>query len=417
MKRERCCVKELRFRVGVLNSHPIQYFAPLYRELEQTKDIHPIVYYCSRQGLDAYRDEGFGDARVQWDIPLLEGYESHFLPNLSHAERIGGFATLVNPQIVSRLRGDRLDALLVHGHAHATELMAIAAARLLGIPLFFRSDSSARTRRNALKERLRAPLVDSLYALFDGFLTIGTENERYYARHGVPPHKMFRAPMAVDDAWIKARLVPRAERGAFRRKNGLQPESCTILFASKMLARKRAGDLLEAYRRLREGHDSAQLILIGDGEQRSMLERTVDERHIPDVHLLGFRNQSELPAWFSAADVVVLPSEQEPWGLVVNEAMMAGTPVIATTEVGAAVDLIRPAETGFTYSAGDVGALADLLRLIVRDPDATRRMGAAAARQMERWNNASTIEGIRCALRKTSTPPKTEPRSSRAGSR
>jgi glycosyltransferase involved in cell wall biosynthesis len=384
-----------RFRLGILNSHPIQYFAPLYRKLAGTDDIEPIVFYCSRQGLEAYRDEGFGDVRVQWDTPLVGGYESHFLKNYSRAPRIGGFATLINPSIVTEIRRARLDALLIHGHAHLTEILGILAGSAFGVPLLFRSDSNVSTRRAPSRERIRRPLVSLLYRSFCGFLTIGTSNREYYAAHGVPERKMFHSPMAVDETTILSRVV--SDRAAFLAENGL-PDLFPIVFASKMLPRKRVEDLVDAYGALRRSGVRAQLILIGDGARREAVEHKVAVERIPDVSMLGFRNQTELPAWLSIAGVFVLPSEQEPWGLAVHEAMIAGAPVIATNEVGAALDLVVPGVTGFRYEAGDVAALSELLRACAMEPEKSRAMGRAARDLIAGWGYDATIEGIRSAL-------------------
>lgn len=386
-------------RLGILNSHPIQYFTPLYQRLGETADIEPLVYFCSRQGLQSYRDAGFGDVEVRWDIPLLDGYASRFLNNWSPAPRVGGRLSLVNPSIVTALRGDRLDALLVHGHAYATDLMATATARALGVPLLMRSDANISKRRSALVSRIRPAVLNAYYRLFDGFLTIGTCNEAYYRYHGVPEHKMFRTPMAVDGDRIEAASLPRSAHGAFKRDHGLEADLPLIFYAAKMQHGKRVTDLLLAFDALTRQGGVAQLAFAGDGVEREALEALIAERRPPRVHVLGFLNQSELPAWMSAADVLVLPAEQEAWGLVVNEAMHAATPVISTRDVGASLDLIEDGVTGFVYDAGDVSQLAHHLSSIVSAPEEAYAMGLEARDRMrQHWSYSASIRGIRRAL-------------------
>src|SRR6185503_10281762 len=117
-------------KLAVLNTHPIQYFAPLYRRLAQEPDLDLTVYFCSRQGLDEYLDEGFGE-RFKWDTSLLDGYRHKFLPNLRRRDQVTGFLSLINFGIIRELRRNRYDALLVNGHNHASYLIAMVAAKLM----------------------------------------------------------------------------------------------------------------------------------------------------------------------------------------------------------------------------------------------------------------------------------------------
>src|SRR5260370_36451919 len=98
------------YRLAVLNSHPIQYFAPLYRRLSKHPEIDLTVYYYCRQGAEGYFDPGFGRT-IQWDVPLLEGYNYQFLQNLRKGETVDGFASLINPEIVREIRNGRYDAI------------------------------------------------------------------------------------------------------------------------------------------------------------------------------------------------------------------------------------------------------------------------------------------------------------------
>ena len=115
------------YRLAVLNSHPIQYFAPLYRRIAQSPDIDITVYYCSRQGLDSgYVDPGFGRA-IAWDVPLLEGYRHKFLRNLWGDLGVKSFLGLLNPGIISEIRRGHFDAIILHGHNFATNMLALLA--------------------------------------------------------------------------------------------------------------------------------------------------------------------------------------------------------------------------------------------------------------------------------------------------
>ena len=177
------------------------------------------VLYCSRQGLDAYQDEGFGGIEVEWDIPLLDGYKSVFLKNWSRKPVVGGLTSLINPGIVSVLARERPDALIVHGYSHLTTLMAIAAARLLMIPIFMRGDANPLDARYANphtpKNRLRQKNRELIFSFVSGYLAIGTRNRQFYLNHGVCPDRIFLAPFSVDNDYFREHMLLAHEREGF----------------------------------------------------------------------------------------------------------------------------------------------------------------------------------------------------------
>lgn len=396
------------YRVAVVNSHPIQYFAPLYRRLASESDIDLTVYFCSRAGLEVYEDAGFGGEEIAWDIPLVEGYDHVFLSNLGGERPPGGFWSLVNTSIIPELRSERYDAVWLHGHAYATDHLAALGARAAGSALFMRCDTHLGLDRPLLRRVLRGPVMTAFYRLFDACLAIGSRNAEFYRRHRVPERKIFPVPYAVDNDHFRAGSRTARERPAnARRTLGLPPrEVPVVLFLSKLTRQKRPMDLLRAFRAVRDQQDFRfALALAGAGPERERLGKFVERHDVPDVHFLGFRNQSEVPGIYGACDVFVLPSENESWGLVVNEAMCAGLPVVVSEEVGGAVDLVRDGENGFQYPAGDVAALAERLERLVTDEELLRRMGQASLEIIDEWDLGACVEGVRAALRATCEVP------------
>jgi glycosyltransferase involved in cell wall biosynthesis len=238
--------------------------------------------------------------------------------------------------------------------------------------------------------------------MVDAFLAIGTRNAEYYRFYGVPEDRIFHMPYAVDNAFFRRRAAEaRLYREHLRANLGLSRERPVILFASKLQKRKRPWDLLEAYRRLSPDGNSEPipyLLFVGDGEERERLQRAVRELGWSSVRFLGFVNQTELPAFYDLADVFVLPSEREPWGLVVNEVMNAAKPVIVSDQVGAAWDLVKEGENGFIVPVGDVETLADRIRRLTVDRALAERMGAASARRIAVWDFEADLAGLITAL-------------------
>jgi glycosyltransferase involved in cell wall biosynthesis len=394
-----------RYRLAVFNSHPIQYFAPLYKKLAAQDDIDLTVFYGSRQGVERGRvDDGFS-TEVVWDVPLLEGYRHEFLANLRGDRGVNGFFTQIIPSIVTRIGKGRFDALIIHGHNSATNLLAIAAAKMAGVGVFMRGETHLMLERPGLKRAIRGPLMRTLYQLCDACLYIGSLNRAFYEAHGVGAGRLFFVPYTVDnDRFMQRADASRISRGEMRRSLQVPEDAVLILFASKLIARKRPMDLLEAFARMRSAGLNVELMFVGSGELEKELKGRADVLGVGGVHFTGFVNQRDLPGHFAASDVFVLPSENEPWGLIINEAMCAGLPVVTTHEVGAAADLVRHGETGFVYERGDIAALADRLTTLVQDAPMRARLANNGRDLVRHWSYNQCVEGIRAALQAAGSP-------------
>lgn len=384
-----------RWRLAALTSHPIQYQAPLFRLLARDPAIDLTVFFCERAGAERYVDPDFGVA-VRWDTPLLEGYRSVFLRNLSPRRSVFRFSGLINPGIVPALRGGRWDAVMVHGYAYLTNWLAFAAAWSRGTPLLLHGESTPHRPTRPLRRAVRTTVLRGLVRRTSGFLTIGTLNEEFYRSLGAPSERFFRTPYSVDNAaFIRAAEALRPRRSEIRARLGIPAEAVLLLFAGKLIPRKRPLDLVRA---LALAGGSAVAGFVGDGELRPVLEEEARKVGADRVRFFGFRNQSELAEHYTAADVFVLPAQFDTWGLVVNEAMCFGLPVVASSGVGASRDLVRDGWNGHVYPPGDVDALGAALRGIVDDAALRGEMGRRSLELIAGWSHEACVEGIKAAL-------------------
>lgn len=388
-----------RWRVAFVNTHPIQYFAPLYAYLTRESGLDITALYLSDFSLRGAHDKGFGQ-KVKWDIDLLAGYTPTFMGKAASQRKLAGYFSMVAPELWSAITKGNFDAVVIHGHNLAAHQVALAAALASSTPVFQRSETHLGLHRPPWKEAIRRPLISSWYKVFDGFLAIGSANARYYKSMGVPADRLFSMPYTVEnDRFIFAAKQEQAARAATRARLGLAGDAPAILSAAKFDKRKRPDDLLAAFNLLQHDGIDAQLVLAGSGAMEQQLKAIVAERGIKNVIFPGFLNQSELPSVYAACDVFVLPADNEPWGLAVNEAMCAGLPVVLSEEIGCAEDLVRTGVNGATFPAGDVPALAAVLRPLLIDDAHRRRAGQASIDRIRTWSYRECGDGLRHAIK------------------
>ncbi len=333
-----------RPRLGVLATHVIQYQAPLYQELSRRAVVNLEVAFLSDMGAHPYHDAGFG-AAVAWDINLLGGYRWMILEY--HSAR-GNARWLV--ALCTWLR--RHDVVVLHGHADPRMLLAAATCRVLRVPYLLRGESHARPTATGWRRCARHMVASWTVRAAAGALPAGQLNTAFYDRYGRIPH--YWAPYSVDNDRFRV-MAEAARHNRTKRlaSLGLDPRLPVVIFAGKLIPRKRPLDVVRAIERC-EGELS--LLMLGDGPLRE--EIRAFEARLP-VRCLGFVNQSDLPAWYACGDILVLPSISEPWGLVVNEAMACGLIPVVSDAVGCAPDLVEG--VGEIFPVADIDSLARAL--------------------------------------------------------
>ena len=385
-------------RLAYLATHPIQYQAPLLRLVAAEPGIAFKAFFRSPMGLKEYVDPGFGQA-IAWDVPLLDGYEHEFLPALGDPLKVTPFLLPFNYGLARRLAAGRFDVLWVHGYARVFHQAAMLAAKARGVKLLLRDEPTAISKpRGALKQAVKRCIFGGLARLVDGVLAIGRLNRQYWIDQGFDPAMVYSMPYAVDNARFRAgAAAAAARREAFLGGLGLPGDRPRIVFSGKLTPIKAPDVLLEAFARVAE--PKASLCLVGDGPMRGQLEARARALGVAErVCFAGFRNQKELPAFYDAADVFVLPSRQEPWGLVVNEAMNAGRAIVVSDRVGSGPDLVRPGENGAIVAAGDADALAAALRDVLASRERTAAMGRRSLEIIEGWSFREDVAGLKQAL-------------------
>jgi glycosyltransferase involved in cell wall biosynthesis len=391
---------ERRYRILAVAAHPVQYMAPIFRRMAAHPGFDLQVAYCSLRGAEAGHDPEF-QATVQWDVPLLDGYSWSHVPNRGSGEE--SFFGLRNPGLSKLIREGNYDAVLCFvGYVRATFWIACRAAKSRNTAFLFGTDTNTLAARDGRrwKSTVKKILWPRLFRLADQVIVPSSGARDLMVSLGLPAQRVTLTPYSVDNDWWM-RQSAAVDRSAVRDSWGASASDAVILFCAKLQPWKRPGDLLRAF--AEANLSGALLVIAGEGPLRSELESQAAALGVASrVRFLGFVNQSQLPAVYTSADLMVLPSEYEPFAVVVNEAMCCGCPVAASDHVGAARDLVAPVRKEFVFRCLDVAALAVLLRDALADRVRLGALGRTAVAHMRTWsperNIAATFEAIEIAV-------------------
>jgi glycosyltransferase involved in cell wall biosynthesis len=386
-------------RLAIVTSHPIQYYAPLFRSLARSGEVLPRVFFTwSQTEGGRVPDVEFGRA-VSWDIPLLCGYEHEFVKNIARRPGTDHFWGLNTPGLAAAIEAWKPDALLVIGWNSWSHLRALMHFKGR-LPVFFRGDSTLLDPRPALRSALRRRLLAWVYRHIDVALAVGANNADYFRWCG--PGRVIRlVPHAVDTARFAAD-AQRHETQArqWRREYGIAEAARVLVFAGKLIPKKDPVGLLRAFSSaVAMDDEQVHLVFVGEGALKGELEAQAAGRR--NVHFRPFQNQQAMPAVYRLGDVYVLPSlgPGETWGLAMNEAMATGSLVIASDRVGGARDVVEHGRTGWIFRAGDHDALVRHITTLKKlDTAQWSAMKAASAERSQRWSIESATTALKAAV-------------------
>lgn len=388
-------IRRVPLRLGVLGSHLTPYFSPLYRHLARRVDAFEVGYF--RQ-IDPGQDKpmfdpGFGKA-FSWDIDLRSGYEftSFDLEEAPFKYPAKDLARLVR-NVHAWAKRFRPDVVMVPGWVLPYVLCA-QTLRAAGVKLILRPEGRVPRGPALVRGLARDVWCRAMVRSARAAAIVGTASRDELMRLGMKPEQMVFSPYVIDTDLLGARLAEvRGRREAIRSRLGLAAHDCAYLFVGKLAGYKRPRQLLEAFVQLSRRVDHARLILVGDGELRSELVARAEEAGVSQqVTFAGFVNQAELPEYYAAADVFVLPSI-ETWGLVANEALLAGLPLAISVDAGCARDLVADGVTGRRLYVERPGQVVEALEQLA-DPAVREVIRPAVERLAQRYTVEAAADGI-----------------------
>ena len=381
---------ELVKRLAIITTHPIQYYAPVFKLLAKQDLILRVFYTWGKDSIKKY-DPDFKKT-IEWDIPLLDGYDFEFLENTSSKPGTTHFKGIVTPHAIQAINRFNPDAILVYGwswHSHLQIIRHYASKK----QIWFRGDSTSIDTIPLSKKIIRKILLTWVYRHIDLAFYVGIHNKKYFLQFGLKENQLRFSPHSIDnDRFSK---FPNDSDENIREKLGLPHSGTLVLFAGKFEPKKDPIGLLKAFQAL--SNPNAFLLFVGNGQLEDELKDLVKNSSRPGhVFFMDFQNQGSMPAIYRASDLYCLPSTGpgETWGLAVNEAMASGKAVLVSSKVGCAPDLVIPGANGDIFEAGNVQALQERLEILTKDRKTLHEMGGASSRLIEKWSFQQQIVPI-----------------------
>ncbi|MBE9031026.1 glycosyltransferase family 4 protein [filamentous cyanobacterium LEGE 11480] len=381
-------------KLAVILSHPIQYYAPWFRYLTADPAIQLRVFYLWNFGVAESLDRGFGQ-KIQWDIPLLDGYDHEFVPNVSKQPGTHHIWGLQNPSLMQQVRAYQPDAVLMMNYNYASIYQFLWQWQ--DCPILFRGDSHRLFTESGLKATLRQIWISQVYRRCDRVLYVGKSNRGYFETHGVGDEKLFFSPHAIENQrFMDNAAQANVEAVAWKQALGIPAQHRVVLFAGKFIEKKRPLDLLQAF--VQANLPNTSLLFVGAGQLEADLRSQADG--VQNVFFAPFQNQSQMPRTYAVGDIFVLPSygSGETWGLAVNEAMCLSKPVLVSNHVGCARDLVKAGENGLVFAAGNVDSLQVCLTQMLSDKVNLAEWGRHSQELIQQYSYIQMTQGLKQAL-------------------
>jgi glycosyltransferase involved in cell wall biosynthesis len=347
-------------RIALIATHPIQYNVPYYVRLTERGNINLKVFYTYPQAQNEYADVEFGK-RIEWDIPLLEGYNFEFIENSAKKPSLKSFLGIHNPKLIDKIKAYRPSAILINGWNFRSHLGTMRYFKGK-IPIYFRGDSTLLDEYPGWKQVARRSFLKWLYTNVDKALYVGEHNKEYYKAHGLTNRQLLKVPHAIDTN--RFQTFSKADEQSLERlrdQAGLKKSDFVFIYIGKFIKKKNPKLLLSAFKAA-NFPDHVKLLYVGNGELEEELK--AESKQLKNIIFLPFQNQKILPLVYRLGDCLVLPSKGpgETWGLVVNEAQACGLSTIISDKVGCAPDMIQPAYHDVVFRYNDESELVNVLK-------------------------------------------------------
>lgn len=351
--------RKITGKLLIFDTHPIQYRSPVFRLVHERLDQLKVWFF--NESFDGNRwwfHEVGKIPQQKWALPLREGFSSEVIGT----DELGFWRSL--RQIKSILKSESPSAVVIYGYYLPEHWIIRRLTARMSIPLIFVGETFSGSG-SFIRRLFKKSLIKYFFQGVSQFVTIGSKTSSFYRSFNVEPSRMIDAKYCTDVNFFSlSKIEARGVRERWRTRLQIPQDAFVLLFVGRLFERKRPADMLEIHQKLSDV-PFVHTVIVGNGPLERDLQ--ISAQRLSRVHLLGFRNQAETKECYHGADLLIVPSEYETWGLVINEAFAAGTPAIVTETCGAAGDLVIPGHTGYTFPKGNVEEAVRLIRRLISD--------------------------------------------------
>ncbi|MBX2849998.1 MAG: glycosyltransferase family 4 protein [Acidiferrobacterales bacterium] len=366
-------------KLAVIISHPIQYWVPVYRHLSLIEGLALKVFYVAENGAHDYFDEQFNKT-IRWDVPLTDGYEYQFLTPGRVVDNYR-FLTIDDVSVTKKLKEFSPDFIWVNGYAHAIIWRALFALRD-SAKFIVNSDSNIDDPRSRWKGFIKNTVVRYFYSQMHASISCSPRNREYLMHYGVTESQIVDSVMPVDIERLTHQFntIKDTEIEALRVQLGFTNSTKVILFVGKLIEHKRPKDVIEVLKRVIDlGHSDSVAIIVGSGELEHEMKEMVQRYSLESqVRFVGFINQSRLAPFYMASNVLLFPSAKEPYGVIANEVLPFGLPIVAADNIGSVGASIIEGKNALLYKNGDLDQCSKQIVTLFNDGALNERLSLGA---------------------------------------
>jgi len=369
-------------KIAILHNIISPHVIPLFEKLGRQKDIEVKIFFCSES-----------ETNRIWRTDVEKKFNYKILPKFAIEFRGEDlFTYFINPTVLFELIKYNPDIVITAGWDIFAYQIAFFYAKIFRKKFVLWSGSTK--YEPSWRRALSMPLVKLIVAGSDAYIAYGTRAREYLISLGAEPEKISISYNTTDinffenevDKWRKQKIKIKKELGINTSK--------VVLYVGQLIERKGVRYLIEAFGRLKRDLKDVSLLIVGYGPQESELKELVKKRKISDIIFTGGAEWRKTPKYYAISDIFVLPSLEEVWGLVINEAMTSRMPIITTDKVGASVDLVKNGENGYVIKSGNIDELYKVMEKIIKNSRLLTRMGEKSQDLIKNFGPDNAVRGF-----------------------
>jgi len=377
--------ENFKFKVALIHNIVSPYRIPVFEGLSNHPLIDLTVFYCAKT-----------HKIRKWEIVESDKYRYRFLSGITI--EFFDFIYHINCDIIPIILKKKFDIVIIGGGSDFTTQIAFLLSKLVGTPIVLWSEGIEDPKGRIGK--MASPIFHYIINHSNAIIVPGTISKEYNIRVGATKNKIFIAPNIVNnDYFITQSAYFTQEKERIKKEMKIEGKK-VIIFVGRLVRMKGVDHLIRAFDNLTKSTENIALFIVGEGPIRSELQILSKTSKNQNVYFVGWMDINEIVKYYSIADIFVLPTLNDVWGLVVNEAMCCGLPIITTMAAGCSVDMVFNGENGYIVKTGDSNELADAIKKVIENPTECDRMGKRSLDIIKtKFNQEICVNGFVSAIK------------------